>query len=221
MWNTSIHTTPTLDNIRDMFDHLFIGSWAASADIALTLQTTGLEWLARLIEQNKRNGLFTTQRSLQDLVELSFFMYMSLKQAPFPIAKNVVLPTENGSYKFIVAGVLPFPGLWKQPHLLFKATHDGMHKAIEDGIRKELSLQNESQQLSRENEIRKQHELHTIWWGRIDINHDTKTLTTRNSSGHFGSLSNELVTWFLQDKKKEWYEISVDMDSQRPFASGN
>lgn len=72
---------------------------------------------------------------------------MSLKQAPFPIAKNVVLPTENGSYKFIVAGVLPFPGLWKQPHLLFKATHDGMHKAIEDGIRKELSLQNESQNL--------------------------------------------------------------------------
>lgn len=130
--NANNTTQPDIQDIRNMFDHLFLGQAkdATAKDIAATLQATGLESLADIIERNKQSKFFATGRPILDLVDVSMFLYSTADT--LPVIKKVELPTENGDYKFIIAGVnTKLEGAdQEKPYLIMLATKDKMHVDI-------------------------------------------------------------------------------------------
>lgn len=207
--------TTTIDNMRNMFDHIFLSNqWHRSEEIFQTLQETWLEWLAEIIERNKRNWFFNAARPLVDLVEVSLFMYSTMEY--LPITKKIELPTQNGNYKFIIAGVNTRRDgeSAEKSHLIMLATPQAMHAHIAAWLterHKNSSIDSLFAEAIKDMKIK------VIGGWRIAINHDTKDLQANQSSWNYWTLSNELVEWFLQDYQKQWYNIGIDMHNQWKF----
>ena len=89
------------EKIKSGLDTLFISSDTELNDIDKELfEALGIQWFAEIYMRSKKYGFATSQKILSDLIKLSFFIYENLDD--FPIRKKVILPRENGSYKFIV-----------------------------------------------------------------------------------------------------------------------
>ena len=208
-----------IQEVRDMFDHLFLANaiQEASAQTLQVLQNTWLEWLESIIQENKKKGAlghFASKRPLLDLVQLSFFMYSTLDT--MPVTKKTELPETNGNYKFIIAWVnTQLDGVnAEKPYLIMLATPQTMHRDIADWLASRHQNTALEPWLSA---ALKDMKINVIggWW--IGVDHDTQNLQVNQSSGNYWSLSNELVTWFLEDYKAKWYTINIDMDNQWKF----
>jgi len=200
---------PIIQEIRDWFDELFLWTQNEISEKSKQLFTAlWIEWFAEICARSKKHGFNASQRVLQDLVKLSFVVYSNLEK--LPIQRKVILPEKNGSYKFIVTS-LPHTMLrvssvadfaQQDTNVLFLvSTGDDMHAKIAESIwLKWISW-----------------EINILWWARIDIDHDQKTLNIRDDSGSYWSCSNQFVEWMLQEYKEKWYTITINMKNQREF----
>jgi hypothetical protein len=125
----------------------------------------------------------------------------------------VIIPNENWSYKFIVTSLQhPFLSEWAHPDfkqedtntLFLVSTRDDMHAKIAE----KLWLKGKFSW-----------EVNILWWARIDINHDKKTLNIRDDSGSYGSCSNQFVERMLQEYKEQWFTTTINMTKQGEFLS--
>ncbi len=200
---------PIVQEIRDWFDELFLWSKNEISEKSKQLFTIlGIEWFAEIHARNRKNGFVTSQIILQDLVKLSFVVYSNLDK--LPLQKKVILPQENGSYKFIVTS-LPHSLLrggsdanfgQEDTNVIFLvSTGDDMHAKIANKIwLKWISW-----------------EVNILWWAWVDIDHEQKKLNIRDDSGSYGSCSNQFVERMLEDYKNQWYTITINMTHQREF----
>lgn len=199
-----------IQEIRDWFDELFLGTSNEVSEKSKQLFTSlGIEWFADIIARNKKYWFNVSQKILQDLVKVSFVVYSNLDK--LPIQKKVVLPEENGSYKFIVASLqhslmrLPSSDEFKDEDtniLFLVSTWDGMHAKIAEKMW--LSSKNSS-------------DINVLGGAWIDIDHESKILNIRSDSGSYWSCSNQLIQWMLEKYQKNWYTIIIDMEKQREF----
>lgn len=200
---------PIIQEIRDWFDELFLWTANEITDKSKQLFTTlWIEWFAEIVTRTKKYWFNATQKVLQDLVKVSFLVYTNLDN--FPLQRKVILPEENWAHKFIVTSLPHIFLRWpsdseisqENTNVLFLvSTWDGMHAKIAEKIwLKWISW-----------------EINILWWARIDIDHDKKTLNIRDDSGSYWSCSDQIVEWMLEDYTKEWYKITVDMKHQKEF----
>lgn len=208
------------NQIDIMFDQLFLrGTSNASAEILKTLQETWLEDLAKIIEKNKKNWFYQSNRPLLDLVQISLFVYANLNN--LPVTKKLELPEKNGKYKFIIASV-DTNRVGKndeKPHLIMLATEQKMHQDIEKSLKARYENINPNLQNLDQNFVNllENFKIRVVGWGWINIDNDNKTLQANQSSWSFWTLSNEIVERFLLEKEKQGYKISIDMDHQGNF----
>ena len=200
---------PIIQEIRDGFDELFLWTQNEISEKSKQLFTAlWIEWFADICARSKKHGYNASVQVLQDLIKLSFLVYSNLDK--LPIQKKVILPQENWSYKFIVTSL---------PHTILRgssvadfaqqdtntiflvSTGDGMHAKIAEKLwLKWISW-----------------EINILWWARIDIDHNQKTLNIRDDSGSYWSCSNQFVEWMLQEYQEKWYTITINMKNQREF----
>lgn len=202
---------PIIQDIRDWFDELFL--WTENEITEKSNQlfiTLWIEWFAEIVARNKKYGFNATQKILADLVKLSFVVYTNVDN--LPLQRKVILPEKNWSYKFIVTSLPHALMRWTSDvddfqqadtNVLFLvATWDQMHADIANKI----GLQSKYVW-----------EINILWWARIDIDHDTKSLNIREDSGSYGSCSNQMVEWILEEMKDQWYSIAINMKNQQEF----
>ncbi|MFZ2151169.1 MAG: hypothetical protein WAZ12_05060 [Candidatus Absconditicoccaceae bacterium] len=201
---------PIIQEIRDGFDELFLGSESQLTPTTKELfQILGIDGFAEIYLQSKKYGFAISQKILQDLVKLSFVVYSNLDK--LPIETKVILPQENGSHKFIVTS-LPENFMRgngdsrfekEDTNVLFLvSTGDDMHAKIAEKLGLKSKLLGEFNILG------------GAW---IDIDHQNKSLNIRDDSGSYGSCSNQFVEWMLQDYKDQGYTITINMKDQREF----
>ena len=95
---------PIIQEIRDGFDELFLWTQNEISEKSKQLFTAlWIEWFADICARSKKHGYNASVQVLQDLIKLSFLVYSNLDK--LPIQKKVILPQENGSYKFIVTSL--------------------------------------------------------------------------------------------------------------------
>lgn len=199
-----------IQEIRDGFDELFLWSEKEVSEKSKQLFTTlGIEWFADIIARSKKYGYNVSQKILQDLVKVSFVVYSNLDK--LPIQRKVILPEKGWSYKFIVASLQHELMRWstsdnfkcEDTNTLFLAsTGDSMHADI--AMKMWLSKDNSS-------------DVNVLWWAWIDIDYDKKVLNIHDESWAYGSCSNQLVQWMLEDYQKKWYTVTIGMKQQREF----
>lgn len=113
--------TPNIQNIRDGFDELFKSSSIILSDTSKQLfDAIGIGDFAKIYMQSKKHGFAASQKVLTDLVKLSFVIYQNT--STLPIQKKVILPAQDGNYKFIITSL---------PYALFRSGED---KNITDAI---------------------------------------------------------------------------------------
>lgn len=198
-----------IQKIRDWFDELFL--WTAneitekSKELFISLW---IEWFADIVARTKKYWFNVSQKILADLVKLSFLVYTNLDN--LPLQRKVILPEKNWAYKFIVTSLphvfLRWPSdseiAQENTNVLFLvSTGDDMHA----NIAKKIWLKWISG------------EINILWWAWIDIDHDNKTLNIRNDSGSYGSCSDQVVEWMLEEYKNQWYIITTNMSYQNNF----
>lgn len=201
---------PKIQEIRDSFDELFLWTSNEITDKSKQLfENLGIEWFAEIIARTKKYWFNASRKVLQDLVKVSFVIYSNLDK--IPIQKKVILPKENWSYKFIITTLQHKMLRWAvDPNfqdidtntLILVSTWDWAHAEIAAKLWLKWKYS---------------WEFNILWWAWIDIDYDKKALNIRADSGSYGSCSNQIVEWMLEEYAKNWYRINTDMDHQREF----
>ncbi len=200
---------PIIQKIRDGMDELFLWSEDKlkpnTKDLFVNLW---IDWFAEIYLKSKKYGFAVSNKILQDLVKLSFVVYGNLDK--LPLQKKVILPEKSWSYKFIVTS-LPHPFMREasQPEfqkedtnvLFMISTWDSMHAKIAEKLWLQWNVAN----------------VNILWWARVDVDHDKKTLNIRDDSWSYWSCSNQFVERMLEDYAKQWYAITIDMKHQIEF----
>ncbi len=202
---------PIIQKIRDGMDELFLWSENKLKPATKELFTNlGIEGFAEIYLSSKKYWFAVSNKILADLVKLSFAVYSNVDI--LPLKRKTILPAKNGSYKFIISS-LPHPLLrWKTNPglveaeddtntLLMVSTDDPMHADIAS----KLWLDGDIWQVN------------IFWWARVDVDHENKTLNIRDDSGSYWSCSNQMVEWMLEDYRKKWYTITINMTQQNEF----
>lgn len=199
-----------IQEIRGWFDELFLWSSNEITEKSNELfKNLGIEWFTDIVARTKKYWFNASQKVLQDLVKISFVIYSNLDN--LPIQKKVILPEENWSYKFIVTTLqhemlrwmvdLQFEGIDTNT-LLLVSTGDWVHAEAASKLWLKWKYS---------------WEFNILWWAWIDINHDQKILNIHADSGSYGSCSNQIVEWMLEEYKEKWYQITTNMSHQREF----
>ncbi len=200
---------PIIQNIRDWFDELFLwGNRELSPASKQLFTALWIEWFAEICAMSKKYGFNTSQKILQDLVKLSFVVYGNVDK--LPLQKKVILPNKSWSYKFIVTSL---------PHMLLRKTTDTECKDEDTNVLFLVSTGDDMHSKIAE-KVGLQGiiwETNIIWWAWIDIDHEKKVLNIRDDSGSYGSCSNQMVEWMLQEYKNQWYTITINMTHQNEF----
>lgn len=201
---------PIIQEIRDWFDELFLWSSNEITDKSRQLfATLWIEWFADIVARTKKYWFNASQKVLADLVKVSFVVYSNLDN--LPIDRKVILPEENWSYKFIVTTLQHEMLRWAvDPNfqdidtntLILVSTGDLAHAEIAAKLWLKWKYS---------------WEFNILWWAWIDIDHDKKILNIRADSGSYGSCSNQIVEWMLEEYKEKWYQITTNMTNQREF----
>jgi len=202
-----------IDSLRNGFDTLFLGKEITEKEQEL-FDALGIGDFATIYMSSKKHGFAVSQKVLMDIVKLSFVIYGNMDN--LPLQKKVLLPDQDGKYKFIIANdnslhkwiqklmntEEPEVDILEETNTIaFVSTGDDAHATIASkcGIWGDLM------------------QSYVFGGARIDINRQDKTIEVSADSGSYGSCSNEIVKWMLDDYKKDWYKIVIDMDHQREF----
>lgn len=200
---------PILQKIRDGMDELFLWSGDTLTPTTKDLFTTlGIDSFAEIYLQSKKYGFAVSAKILADLVKLSFTIYANIEN--LPIKRKVILPVTNGSYKFIVTSIPEQLRRWTSVSANIKeATNTLLLVSTGDDAHAKIAAQCWLEWVVAEVSI--------LGWARIDIDHEKKTIHIKQDSGSYGSCSNQLVEWMLEEYKNMWYTITINMDHQREF----
>lgn len=203
--------TPDIQQIRDWFDVLFVSSADTLKDTERELfAALGIDWFADIYMRSKKYGFAASQKVLADLVKVSFVVYQNLDK--LPIQRKVILPEKEGAYKFIVTS-FPEP---KMAELLQEKYDD---KVMQDTntIALVSTWDDMHAKIAAKCGVSKMEGLSLAGGAWLRIDRQAKQINVYADSGSYGSCSNQLVERLLEDYKKEWYEITIDMTQQREF----
>lgn len=203
---------PIVQEIRDGFDELFLWTKNEVSEKSKALFTAlWIEWFAEICVRSKKYGYNASTKILQDLVKLSFVVYSNLDA--LPLQKKIILPEESWSYKFIVTSL---------PHSFLRDTTDSEFKEEASNVLFLVSTKDANHaDIAKKMWLRGKYawEWNILWWARIDIDHEKKTLNIHDDSGSYESCSNQFVQWMLEEHEKQWYTILINMKGQKEFFS--